>query len=63
MPYSLRHELAGVLDRDESDIVVHAITVGADFGSKGAPGDVPVAYYLAQRTGRPVKFVSSSPEP
>jgi CO/xanthine dehydrogenase Mo-binding subunit len=36
--------------------------VGADFGSKGAPGDVPLAYHLAQQTGRPVKFVSSSPE-
>lgn len=62
VPYNLRHELAGVLERDESDVLVHAITVGADFGSKGAPGDVPVAYHLAQQTSRPVKFVSSSPE-
>jgi carbon-monoxide dehydrogenase large subunit len=62
VPYNLRHELAGVLDCDEADILIHAVTVGADFGSKGAPGDVPVAYYLVRQTGRPVKFISSSPE-
>ncbi len=62
VPYNLRKELAGVLERDEADILIHPITVGADFGSKGAPGDVPVAYYLAQQTGRPVKFIASSTE-
>lgn len=60
LPYILREQLAELIDRPESDIVIHPITVGADFGAKGAPADVPVAYHLARMTGRPVKFVASS---
>ena len=60
VPYNLRRELAGIIDRSEADIVIYPATVGADFGSKGAPADVPVAYHLARITGRPVKFVTSS---
>jgi CO/xanthine dehydrogenase Mo-binding subunit len=62
VPYNLRDELATIIDRPVSDLVVKAITVGADFGSKGSPGDVVTAYYLAQSLGRPVKFVNSANE-
>ncbi len=62
LPYTLREQLADVLDRPETDIVIHPIVVGGDFGAKGSPMDVPAAYYLARATGRPVKFVASSQE-
>jgi CO/xanthine dehydrogenase Mo-binding subunit len=62
VPFNLKTELAQILDRPEEDLLIHAITVGGDFGSKGSPFDVPVAYHIAKATGRPVKFVNSSPE-
>src|SRR5207253_1573736 len=62
VPYNLRDELATIIERPVAEIVVRAATVGADFGAKGAPGDVPAAYYLAQATGRPVKFLNSYQE-
>jgi CO/xanthine dehydrogenase Mo-binding subunit len=60
LPYTLREQLSDVLQRPESDIAIHPIVVGGDFGAKGSPMDVPAAFYLARATGRPVKFVSSS---
>jgi CO/xanthine dehydrogenase Mo-binding subunit len=60
LPYTLREQLADVLDRPEGDIAIHPIVVGGDFGAKGSPMDVPAAYHLAHATGRPVRFVSTS---
>jgi carbon-monoxide dehydrogenase large subunit len=57
LPYPLRESLAQILDLDESDIVIHPTVVGGDFGAKGATADVPLAYYVARATGRPVKFI------
>ncbi len=62
VPYNMRSELAELIDRPETDVIVEPITVGGDFGSKGGPGDAQIAYHIAQRTGRPVKFVASSQE-
>ncbi|HZT09150.1 MAG TPA: xanthine dehydrogenase family protein molybdopterin-binding subunit [Chloroflexota bacterium] len=62
VPFNLRSELATIIDRPEDDILIHPVTVGADFGSKGAPGDIATAYYLARQLGRPVKFVNSANE-
>lgn len=41
------------LTRDELDI--HMMWLGGDFGGKGTVMDVPVAYFLAKASGRPVK--------
>jgi CO/xanthine dehydrogenase Mo-binding subunit len=62
VPFNLKTELAQIVDRPEEDLLIHAITVGGDFGSKGSPFDVPVAYHIARATRRPVKFVNSSTE-
>jgi CO/xanthine dehydrogenase Mo-binding subunit len=62
VPFNLKDELAEILERPEAEILIHAITVGGDFGSKGSPFDVPVGYHIARMTGRPVKFVNSSTE-
>ena len=62
VPYSLRAELARLFDRPEEDIRVHAVTIGADFGAKSSTGDIPQAYYLAKKLGRPVRFVNSAQE-
>ena len=62
VPYSTRSELGRLLQRDEADIRLHPVSIGADFGSKSTTGDAPVAYYLSQMLGRPVKFVNSATE-
>ncbi|MPZ12821.1 MAG: molybdopterin-dependent oxidoreductase [Chloroflexi bacterium] len=59
-PYLLREALADLTDRPEADFVIHPVALGGDFGSKGAPFDVPAAYHLAKLTGRPVKFITPS---
>lgn len=60
LPYPLRETLAELADLSVHDIRIHPITVGGDFGSKGAPADIPAAYHLARATGRPIKFVASA---
>lgn len=62
VPFNLRRELAEIIDRRQEDLLVHRVNLGGDFGSKGAPADVPTAYYLARMTGRPVKVVTSYQE-
>ena len=59
VPYSLRKELARVLELTTDDIVVNAVTIGGDFGGKSSVHDLPAAYHLARKLGRPVKFVNS----
>ncbi|HEY3118215.1 MAG TPA: molybdopterin cofactor-binding domain-containing protein, partial [Chloroflexota bacterium] len=59
VPYSVRTDLAEATGRPESDILVHPIKIGADFGSKGGPAFPVTSYYLARATGRPVKLVNS----
>ena len=38
------------------------VNVGGDFGGKGDARDLPIAYFFAKRTGRPVKIVMSFAE-
>jgi len=58
-PFMLRGQLAQALGAEPTGIVVHATPVGGDFGGKGSPMDVPVAYLLSQASGRPIKMVMS----
>ena len=62
VPYTTRAELGRLLQRPEADIRLHPVAIGADFGSKSATGDAPVAYHLSRMLGRPVKFVNSAIE-
>ena len=56
-PFGLRDRVARDLDLDPKKIKVHILTVGGDFGGKTSVIEVPVCYFLAERTGKPVKMV------
>ncbi|MGE3539177.1 MAG: xanthine dehydrogenase family protein molybdopterin-binding subunit [Candidatus Tectimicrobiota bacterium] len=56
-PFMLREQLAAVWDMPTERIRVHPTSIGGDFGGKGSFMDVPLCYYLALRSGRPVKMV------
>ncbi len=62
VPYGTRKELARLLDRPVEDILMHTVSVGGDFGSKGGVGDLVTGYHLARSLGRPIKFVNSVAE-
>ena len=61
-PHRLKLNLADALGLDPKRIVVRHSTIGGDFGGKGSPMDIPVCYFLAQKTGRPVKSVMTFAE-
>src|SRR5262249_14315396 len=56
-PFRLRWQLASALGLPEDRIRVNPCAIGGDFGGKAGAMDVPLAYALAQRTGRPVKMI------
>jgi CO/xanthine dehydrogenase Mo-binding subunit len=56
-PYATREALAKAANVPAEDIVFHHSYIGGDFGGKATPADLPIAYYLAKATGRPVKMV------
>jgi len=56
-PYELRDRLAEELGIPKERIKVHIMSVGGDFGGKASLIDVPICYFLAERTGKPVKLV------
>ena len=56
-PQGLKSSMAAAFDIPKEKIRVNPVTIGGDFGGKGAPFDEPIAYLLALRTGRPVKMV------
>lgn len=55
-PYILREELSDVLGISSDRIKVHILPVGGDFGGKQSLIDVPICYFLAQTSGRPVRL-------
>ncbi len=56
-PFTLRDRVARDLDLDPKKIKVHILPVGGDFGGKTSVIEVPICYFLAERTGKPVKMV------
>src|SRR5215470_8026281 len=56
-PFGVRSQLAKALGVAEERIRINVINVGGEFGGKGDAIDLPIAYFLAQRSGRPVKIV------
>ena len=56
-PFMLREQLAAVWDMAKEQINVNPTSIGGDFGGKGSFMDVPLCYYLALHSGRPVKMV------
>jgi CO/xanthine dehydrogenase Mo-binding subunit len=45
------------LEREQLDL--HLMPLGGDFGGKGSFMDIPLAYFLARASGRPVKMAMS----
>jgi CO/xanthine dehydrogenase Mo-binding subunit len=56
-PHGLKQSLATALGIPKDSIRVNPVSIGGDFGGKGAPMDEPLCYFLAARTKRPVKMV------
>jgi CO/xanthine dehydrogenase Mo-binding subunit len=61
-PFRVRIQLAQALGIPEEKIRVNVVAVGGDFGGKGDARDLPIAYLLAEQTGRPVKIIMSYAE-
>jgi carbon-monoxide dehydrogenase large subunit len=56
-PFTLRSRFARDLGLDEAKVKVHILPVGGDFGGKTSVVEAPVCYFLAQKTGKPVRMV------
>ena len=56
-PFMLRDQLAAVWGLTRNEITINPCHIGGDFGGKGSFMDVPLCYYLARQSGRPVKMV------
>ena len=56
-PYDLKRALAVAINLPDDRIVINHSYIGGDFGGKATPADLPIAYYLARATGRPVRMV------
>ena len=56
-PFMLRDQLAAVWGLSREQILINPCSIGGDFGGKGSFMDVPLCYYLALHSRRPVKMV------
>jgi len=56
-PFTLRSRFARDLGLDETNIKVHILPVGGDFGGKTSVVEAPLCYLLAKKTGKPVRMV------
>lgn len=59
VPYNLRGSLADAVGIPVENVVIHHSFIGGDFGGKGTPPDLPIAYWLSKATGSPVRIVPS----
>jgi CO/xanthine dehydrogenase Mo-binding subunit len=57
VPYQVKEQLSVALGLPKERIRLNPVAIGGDYGGKGSPMDIPLAYCLARRTGRPVKMV------
>src|SRR6185503_1854565 len=58
-PLLLATYLREGLGLQRSQLDIHMLPLGGDFGGKGSFMDIPLAYFLAQASGRPVKMAMS----
>ncbi|MQF82827.1 xanthine dehydrogenase family protein molybdopterin-binding subunit [SAR202 cluster bacterium AD-802-E10_MRT_200m] len=56
-PYDLRQKLSDATGLSLNQFQINFATIGGDFGGKGSPMEVPLCYYLALASKRPVKMV------
>ncbi len=57
VPYALRDSLATAVGIPIESVVVNPTYIGGDFGGKGTPPDLPIAYYLSKASSHPVRIV------
>jgi CO/xanthine dehydrogenase Mo-binding subunit len=62
VPHGLKQSMAQAFSIPKESIRVNPVSIGGDFGGKGAPIDEPVCYLLALRSRRPVKMVMENRE-
>ena len=57
VPFPLRGQIAAAIGLEPDRVRINVSHIGGDFGGKGDPMDVPLSYFLARASGRPVKMV------
>ena len=57
VPHGLKDSMAQAFGIPKEKIRVNPVSIGGDFGGKGAPIDEPICYLLAERSGKPVKMI------
>ena len=62
VPFQVKEQLTIGLGLPEGRIRLNPVDIGGDYGGKGSPMDIPVAYYLAEKTARPVRMAMDSLE-
>jgi CO/xanthine dehydrogenase Mo-binding subunit len=61
-PFNMRRQLSAAIQVPEEHIRINLVPLGGDFGGKGSLMDAVVCYYLAERSGSPVKMVMTYTE-
>jgi CO/xanthine dehydrogenase Mo-binding subunit len=61
-PFLLLDYLRNGLGLQREQVEIHILPLGGDFGGKGSFMDIPLAYFLAKATRRPVKMVMTFAE-
>ncbi|MPZ50501.1 MAG: molybdopterin-dependent oxidoreductase [Dehalococcoidia bacterium] len=56
-PYNTREALATAAQIPEESVVFNPTLIGGDFGGKATPSDLPICYFLARASGRPVRMI------
>ena len=56
VPFPLRNQIAAAIGMDPEDVRINVTYIGGDFGGKGSPMDMPLSYFLAKASGRPIKM-------
>jgi CO/xanthine dehydrogenase Mo-binding subunit len=56
-PFAVRGQLSNCVGIAKEKLVFHPMQIGGDFGGKGGFMDVPAAYFLSKKSGRPVKMI------
>ncbi|MBM2813051.1 MAG: hypothetical protein HW416_3810 [Chloroflexi bacterium] len=56
-PFGNRELLSMDLDVPAEDLIIERTWIGGDYGGKGSPLPIPMAYFLSKAVGRPVKIV------
>jgi CO/xanthine dehydrogenase Mo-binding subunit len=56
-PFAVRTQLSNCTGVAKEKLIFHPMHIGGDFGGKGGFMDVPAAYFLSKKSGRPVKMI------